>query len=210
MPAMPATYSFTTWFRANWSRAALPTAILLFLLSPFLLRGISVALWLVFLQLPVYMLHQYEEHAHNAFRDFVNRMLGGGKVVLGDTAIFWINIGGVWALDMALIYLAAYVNSVFGLLAIYLTLVNGLLHIVMAVAQRRYNPGLWTSIVLFLPVGGYALYRVTQDTRPALAAQLLGVGVALLIHVAIVLYVRLNIARSRRQALTPAPARVAE
>ena len=39
-------------------------------------------LFLVFLQLPVHMFHQYEEHAHGRFRDFINQMIGGGKPIL--------------------------------------------------------------------------------------------------------------------------------
>lgn len=195
-------YRFTAWFRTNWSRAGIPAAIILLALSPFLLRGLSLALFLVFLQLPVYMLHQYEEHGHGAFRAFVNHMMGKDRDILTDNAIFWINVLGVWVVDLFALYLAVYVNVSLGLFAIYLTLVNAALHIVMSLALRRYNPGLWTSIVLFVPVGGYALYRVSVDSHATLGAQALGAGIAIVIHAAIIGFIRWRITQAKPVAAT--------
>jgi hypothetical protein len=148
------------------------------------------------------MLHQYEEHAQGKFKDFINHMLGGGKEILGDQAIFWINILLVWVLDLCVLYIAYYVNLALGLIAAYLTVFNGLLHIVMAIALRRYNPGLWTSIVLFLPVGGYAIYAITRNTNASIGYQLIGLGAAILGHAVIILYIRGNMRRLRGQGMS--------
>ncbi len=63
-------------------------------------RDMTAALVLVALQLPVYMLHQYEEHDDDRFRRFANRVMGGGVELLTVPAVFVINIGGVWILCM--------------------------------------------------------------------------------------------------------------
>jgi len=187
------TYRFTSWFIQSWSRVGLPLSIGLLLLSPFLLKGIGVILFLVFLQLPVYMFHQYEEHAHGRFRDFVNQLIGGGKLILSDTAIFWINILLVWLLDLCILYIAVYLNSAFGLIAAYLTLVNGLSHVILALVQRRYNPGLWTSIVLFLPLGCASIIAITLATQAAIGYQFVGLVSAILVHAIILVYIRRSI-----------------
>ena len=187
------TYRFTSWFIQSWSRVGLPLSIILLLLSPFLLKGIGVILFLVFLQLPVYMFHQYEEHAHGRFRDFINQMIGGGKPILSDTAIFWINILLVWVLDLCILYVAAYWNSSLGLIAAYLTLVNGLSHVIVAIVQRRYNPGLWTSIVLFLPFGGASIVILTMATQAAILYQVVGLVSAIVVHAIILIYIRRSI-----------------
>ena len=183
-------YRFTNWFIQSWSRVGLPLGIVLLLLSPFLLKGVGVILFLVFLQLPVYMFHQYEEHAHGRFRDFINQMIGGGKLILSDTAIFWINILLVWVLDLSILYIAVYWNSSLGLIAAYLTLFNGLTHIIVALVQRRYNPGLWTSIVLFLPLGGASIVILTMATQAAILYQVIGLVSAILVHGIILIYIR--------------------
>ena len=187
------TYRFTSWFIQSWSRVGIPLGIVLLLLSPFLLKGIGVILFLVFLQLPVYMFHQYEEHAHGRFRDFINQMIGGGKLILSDTAIFWINILLVWVLDLCILYIAVYWNSSLGLIAAYLTLVNGLSHIIVALVQRRYNPGLWTSIVLFLPLGAASIVILTMATQTAILYQVVGLVSAILVHGIILIYIRRSI-----------------
>lgn len=187
------TNRFASWFIQSWSRVGIPLGIVLLLLSPFLLKGIGVILFLVFLQLPVYMFHQYEEHAHGRFRDFINQMIGGGKLILSDTAIFWINILLVWVLDLCILYIAVYWNNSLGLIAAYLTLVNGLSHIIVALVQRRYNPGLWTSIVLFLPLGAASIVILTMATQTAILYQVVGLVSAILVHGIILIYIRRSI-----------------
>ncbi len=181
-------YSFADWFLHNWSRAALPLGIVLLLLTPFLLNAMSLLVFLTFLLLPIYMIHQYEEHAHGRFKAFVNALLAHGQEKVTDVPIFWVNIIGVWGTDLAVLYAAAYVNPALGLIAAYATVVNGFLHVGMAVRLRRYNPGLWTSLLLFLPIGGYAIYAISQNSGAALVDHALGLGLAIVLHIVTILY----------------------
>lgn len=191
-------YRFAPWFLENWSRAGLPAGMLLLAVSPFLFHGLTLPLFLIFLQLPIYMLHQYEEHARGAFRAFINHEIGGDRDVLTNAAIFWINVPGLWLVDLFVLYLAVYVSPALGLIAVYLTVLNGLLHLGMALAMRRYNPGLWTSAVLFLPIGGYALYLLSRLPDATLGAHALGLGVAILIHALIIVFIRARLAQLAR------------
>ena len=76
-------------------------------------------------------------------------------------------------------------------------LVNGIAHIAAALATRRYNPGLWTSIMLFLPASILALVVVSSQTGVGIVNHAVGLGVSLLIHAAIVIYARQNAAKSK-------------
>jgi hypothetical protein len=183
-------YSFPHWFVQNWSRTSLPMAIILFLLAPFLSDGLTVGTFLVFLHLPIYMLHQYEEHARGRFQAYVNDMMAGGEPVLSDMAIFWINIAGVWVLILAVLFLSHYISIVYGLIAVYLTLFNGVVHILGSIKKREYNPGLWTSIFLFLPFGGYSLYRITELSGTGFVAHWTALVTVILIHLIIFIHVR--------------------
>ena len=193
-------YRFAPWFLENWSRAGLPAGMLLMAISPLLFRGLTLPLFLVFLQLPIYMLHQYEEHARGAFRAFINHEIGGDRDVLTNAAIFWINVPGLWIVDLAVLYLAVYVSPALGLIAVYLTALNGLLHLGMAIAMRRYNPGLWTSAVLFLPMSVYALSVFSRLPSATLGAHALGLVVALLVHALIIVFIRSRLAQLKRGA----------
>jgi Protein of unknown function with HXXEE motif len=75
-----------------------------------------------------------------------------------------VNINGVALVNTAFVWLPIALAAIFpqalrwvGLAWIGLTLINGIIHIVTTIRLRLYNPGLVTSIVLFLPFTIYTL-----------------------------------------------------
>ena len=187
----------------NWVYGGFLAALMLLLLTPVLASGWSLALLLIWLQLPVYMLHQYEEHDGDRFRRFVNATIGGGKEVLSRLDVFVINIGGVWGVDAAAFLLAARVDLGLGLVAVYLSLVNAFGHCAQALALRRYNPGLATAIGLFIPLGLVTLRVLAGHPEVTRTDHILGLAVALLIHAAIIVRV---VSRKRQLRLPAVPA----
>jgi hypothetical protein len=177
----------------QWPYAALFTAGFLGVLAPLVFRYAGTPLGLVYLQLPIYMLHQYEEHAGDRFRLWVNNMLGHGRDVLTPIATFWINSLLVWLLDLVALYLACFVDLSLGLIAIYLPMLNAFGHIVPAILKRQYNPGLVTSIFVFLPVGVFSTYLVSRAANCNLEDHLLALGVAIAVHGTIIAHVRRRI-----------------
>ena len=196
-PSVPTPTTALGRLTGHWVYGGALAGFLLLLLAPALLAGLPLPFALVVLQLPAYMLHQYEEHDDDRFRAFVNREVGGGLDVLSTGAVFVINIVGVWLLYAAAIWLSALAGIGFGLIAIYGTLVNALVHIVAAVAMRRYNPGLATAALLLLPLGGAGLIVVGTSVGVGLGFHLLGLVLAVALHLAIVGYVQLNRRGSR-------------
>ncbi|MBN9242520.1 MAG: HXXEE domain-containing protein [Mesorhizobium sp.] len=171
-----------------WTYGGFLAGIMMLVLTPLFASDWSPAFTAVFLLLPVYMLHQYEEHDGDRFRTYVNRMVGHGAEVLTPAAVFAINIGAVWALDVVVIYLAWRVDLGLGLIAVYLMLVNALVHIAGAIRSRAYNPGLVTALVLFLPFGGYAWWRIETSGAATPADHMIGLAVGIAAHVLIVAY----------------------
>jgi hypothetical protein len=184
----------------GWVYGGFLAGILLLLLLPAIGGNWSSALWAVFLQLPLYMLHQYEEHDNDRFRLFVNRHVGGGREVLSHLAVFVINVPGVWGVIAAAFYLAAYRSIGYGLIAVYLTLVNAVVHILGSAVMRAYNPGLITSLVLFLPGGIYGLTEIQRTGNVGWLYHGLGLIVAVGIHVAIIAHVRVVKSRARMES----------
>jgi len=88
--------------RWQWPEAALFAADFLLALVPLVASKGGAALALIFVQLPVYLFHQWEEHAGDRFRQYVNRMIGRGQEALTPAATFWINALGVpWPVRIA-------------------------------------------------------------------------------------------------------------
>ncbi len=173
----------------HWVYGGALAGILLLILFPLLADAWPAPLALTFLHLPMYMLHQSEEHDNDRFRIFFNETIGGGREVLSPLAVFVINVPGVWGVIAVATYLAANIDTGLGLIAVYLAVVNGLVHIGHALLFKRYNPGLITGAFLFLPVGGYSIWRI-QDSGGGLAAQIIGIVVAVGIHAAIIAHAR--------------------
>ena len=174
---------------ANWVYGGFLAGLLLLLLAPVLVHSWAAPLVATFLCLPVYMLHQYEEHDNDRFRLFVNQKIGKGRVGLSPLAVFVINVPGVWGLVGMALALAATVNVGFGLVAVYLVILNGLIHVVQAVISRGYNPGLGTAIALFIPLGGYGIAAIHQAGGAGFLMHMTGAVAAIGIHVAIIVHV---------------------
>lgn len=172
-----------------WVYGGMLAGVLLFALTPLLVGRWPVVFISLFLLLPMYMLHQYEEHDNDRFRKFVNTRIGSGQEILSSAVVFLINVPGVWGVLAIALYLAYDVHVGFGLIVVYLVLVNGVVHIAEGVFSRAYNPGLISAIILFIPGGSYTLWQIQQAGGGTLVFQTIGLSVALVIHAAIILYV---------------------
>jgi hypothetical protein len=174
----------------HWVVAALLGGALLLALTPAVMRGWPAWLVLTWLQLPAYMLHQVEEHAGDRFRLFVNTHIGGGREALTHAAVAVINLPGVWGIDALALSMAVFLRPGFGLIAVYLALVNAVVHVAAALVQRRYNPGLVTAVVVFLPLSAVSLGAFAAVPGVGVADHALGLLVAVAVHVAIIVHVR--------------------
>lgn len=187
--------------RWNWPGAAAFCGMVLLLLSPLVwIIGGSAIFW-VFVQMPLYMLHQLEEHAGDRFRDFTNTHIGGGVEVLSRPATFVINSVGVWGVDLLALYLAVFVAPGWGLMAVYLPLINCVGHIGQAVVMKKYNPGLVTAVLIFLPFAGFGLYSITQTTNVSWTMQAVGLFVAIGVHAAIIVHVKRKLSAAAKSSV---------
>lgn len=192
------------WLYEYWVPAALVAAIVLGLVVPLLAQQGNVSQVLIFSLLPIYMFHQVEEHIGDRFRTFVNSKVFRGIEGLTPLAVLWINLPGVWGVGLLSTYAATFVGVGWGLSVVYLTLVNSVAHFVAAALWRQYNPGLWTALILFVPVGAWALWRVSTEPDVRWIHHGVGLAVGAGIHIAIVIHT-LRHAASARSLHTATP-----
>ncbi|MEM7670662.1 MAG: HXXEE domain-containing protein [Pseudomonadota bacterium] len=169
---------------AHWVYGGTLAALILLLLVPTL--GWPLPEILIFLALPAYMIHQFEEHDDGRFKSFINDMVGDAHRGLDDTAIFVVNFFGVWVLLALVILAARLIDTGWGAVAAYLMLINGIVHVMPAILLKRYNPGLVTGVALFGPLGTLILITTGPDSFQHLT----GFGGILALHILILLYAR--------------------
>jgi hypothetical protein len=183
----------------NWVYGGFLAGLMLLVLTPVLAREWPLALTLVFLAIPAYMLHQYEEHDGDRFHRAINPTFGGGRDVLPSAAIFVINVPVTWGVN-AVAFLLASVDPGWGLISLYTLVANAVVHVVPALLQRAYNPGLATALALFLPLGLFGASVVIGTGAVTPVQHAVAAAVAIGAHLAIVVYV---LANRRRLAGTP-------
>ena len=136
--------------------------------------------------LVIYMLHQIEEHLWpGGFRQFTNAHVfksGNDDWPVDIPGVALINIGYVW-LPVGLAVLFPEALRWVGLAWVGLTLINGITHIVSTIRLHIYNPGLVTSIVLFLPFTIFML--VWEASHGALS----GAEISLIVLGGVVLHI---------------------
>jgi hypothetical protein len=174
-----------------WVYGGALSGLLLFAVTPLLAHNWPLWQLSVWLLLPVYMVHQWEEHDEDRFRRFVNTEVGRGRDALSPLAVFIINVPGVWGVIALAWALALEVRPGLGLIAVYMVLVNALAHVAAFLVMRRYNPGLISAAVLFLPVGLWSLNTLVHAGATA-GDQAIGLATAILMHAAILGWVRLR------------------
>ncbi|MEO0752404.1 MAG: HXXEE domain-containing protein [Pseudomonadota bacterium] len=125
-----------------------------------------------------YIGHQFEEHwidlygRNYAFQGAVNALIVGalgieaepGNLpdILTRVSVFVINTSLVWLVAALAIWRGA--TFVFPVLAmVAIAFVNGISHVVSSVIAGAYNPGLVTSVALFLPLSVWAYRALLHD-----------------------------------------------
>ncbi|MEM1183986.1 MAG: HXXEE domain-containing protein [Planctomycetota bacterium] len=157
--------------------------------------GHEWAVWQVcaWLALPVYMLHQYEEHDGDRFRLFVNDALCDGREALSWLDVWVINVVFVWFLLAITTTLAFRVDPDFALVGAYLLLINGVAHVGMVAALRRSNPGVWTGVLLFIPLGAATIWALRDAGAASALGHTLACATVVALHAGIVVRARLRL-----------------
>ena len=187
------------WMYKNWAKICIILSVVVTLIIFLVVKTSDVLLFLIWIQIPIYLLHQFEEHSWpGGFKKFFNKEIfhvEDGEYPLNDTNIFWINVPIIWIL-MPIFAALSYINLFFGLWIPYFAVFNSLTHVVAAIIKRKYNPGLFISLILGIPVATYTLWLFYTLINIPLIITILSLLSVLLLHLAIVVTA---IRRSKRE-----------
>jgi hypothetical protein len=195
------------WIYRRWVAVALVLGVALLGLEPFVAArmGWNLFIVLVYLQTPIYMLHQVEEHTGDRFRASINREVFGGVEALTPLTVLWVNIPGVWGITAVSLCLAVFCAAGWGLIGVYLVAVNAAIHVGSALRLRRYNPGLWTATFLFVPLSVLTFWKSTA-TMATWVHHLAGFAVAAAMHGFLIVHTGRRAAQLQHGAAQQRPA----
>lgn len=187
-----------SWFDLAWpwigSIAAVLLLILLFgtdkLRSDLSLSRWRDRIWLSWLAVPVYMLHNIEEYGIDLlgriheFPDALCTNLGLGAYPacpVPPSFYLAVNISLFWVAAPAAALLSRRYPLV-GLTLYGVIFINGLIHLVPILLGRGYDPGVLTGVILFLPVSIWVARTCFGPNRIRVRGLALIVGVGVVGH----------------------------
>jgi hypothetical protein len=179
------------WLERNWPVSTIFLAVFVTLMLVVFVRH-DWGLFLIWAQLPVYFIHQFEEYVlPGGFAKFFNRhTLGSARDDWPLTLVssVWINLPIVFIAFPVSAVLATELGLSYGLWIVYFSMANALSHIVMLIIFRRYNPGLVASVVLNIPVGIWAIIYLSSHNLVSLTSNIVGLVIGLAVQVALMVY----------------------
>ena len=185
----------------NWMKVgtfAAPFLLLAYTATATKRPNLSDPLFVSVLLLIAYIAHQFEEHwidllgNEYAFYGYVNGLLrsvlsrGYEEIApLTPRGIFIINTSLVWLVGVVAIARSGYhLFPVMALAAI--SLVNGITHLLAIIFTFSYNPGVLTSLLLFLPLTAVCYLRWAQRERGLRSQVVVSLIWAVIAHVLMV------------------------
>ncbi|MEO1475497.1 MAG: HXXEE domain-containing protein [Pseudomonadota bacterium] len=138
------------------------------------LPGLGDVKWMALVFWVAYIAHQFEEHWVDVygriyeFQSYLSGVLGSlvgaddGAVLVTREDILLINTGPVWLVGALSVWCAP--RHVFPTLCLAaVAFVNAFSHVGGGLRYRSYNPGLLTSVAVFIPLGILFYRRVLAD-----------------------------------------------
>ncbi len=133
---------------------------------------LSTYAWLLWLQLPIIMLHEFEEYIlPGGFKSFFNHdtvfasSTPGDNTPLSEGYVFFVNIVTAWGWAVAGALLAGVAPWVGFGLVFFNAGVNCVQHtVIFQIRHEGYNPGLITTMFLLLPFTTFITIYVIQNS----------------------------------------------
>jgi len=179
------------WLIENWSKSTLFLAIYLTIPLVLFVMKQNFALFLIWIQTPVYFLHQFEEYIlPGGFTAFFNtKMLGSKKTdfPLDEKLSFWINGAIIFMAFPISAILATQLGLSFGIWVAYFSVANAVSHVAMFF-KHRYNPGFLVSLLLNIPVGIFTICYFASHKIIPVSAHIIGFLIAFAVQGTVVFY----------------------
>ena len=149
------------WLKRDWGKVGFILSFFLFTFLFIFVLKVDIILFVILLQIPLYMLHQTEEYVFPGnFGKFFNTKIFKLKTEdepLNQNFIFFLNILLIWII-LPVFALLSIKNYQYGLWIPYFVFFGGVNHILLAIkAKKLYNPGLIVSLFVNIPIGLWSI-----------------------------------------------------
>jgi hypothetical protein len=175
-----------SWLEENWPKSTIFLAVYSTIFIFLFVLEKDVALFLIWIQLPIYWLHQFEEFVFpGGFMETFNRQILGSderEWPLSRKEVFWINIPIIYIAFPLSAILAGIVDISIGIWTAYFSILNAISHVGVFVRKKKYNPGLFVSVFLNIPFGVFAVWYFYSNDVISVLGHLVGILLAVAVQ----------------------------
>lgn len=173
------------WLYDHWFKSTIFIAIYMLMALFLFVFETDYPLFLIWIQFVVYLIHQFEEYIlPGGFVAFLNqKTLGSPKsdFPADKKFSFWINIPIIYIGYPVSAILSGYIDLSIGIWMAYFSIINAMSHVGMFF-KAGYNPGLFVSLFLNIPIGIYTVYYFASQNLISVNAQVIGLLIGLLVQ----------------------------
>ena len=130
-----------SWIEEHWPKSTIFLAVYSTILIFLFVLKIDIALFLIWIQLPVYWLHQFEEYVFpGGFIETFNRQILGSNEKewpMSKRASFWINIPIIYIAFPLSAIMAGTIDISIGIWTAYFSILNATSHVGMFVKKKE-------------------------------------------------------------------------
>lgn len=174
-----------SWLEENWPKSTIFLAVYSTMFIFLFVFEKDIALFLIWIQLPVYWLHQFEEYVFpGGFLETFNKQVLGSNEKewpLTKEKSFWINIPIIYVAFPLSAILAGTINISIGIWLAYFSILNAISHVGMFV-KNRYNPGFFVSVFLNIPLGVFTVWYFYSHDVISVFGHITGILVAMAVQ----------------------------
>ncbi len=179
------------WLYENWYKSTIFIAIYILLVLLLFVLETDFALFLIWIQFVVYLLHQFEEYIlPGGFVKFFNHKILGStqdNYPLDEVASFWINIPIIFIAYPLSAILAGSIDISIGIWTAYFSIINAISHVGMFF-KHKYNPGFIVSLFLNIPIGIYTIHYFYAQNIISINDHLIGLLIGIFIQAIVMIY----------------------
>lgn len=180
------------WVKENWPNSTVFLAVYVTILLVVFVMRHNFPLFLIWIHLPIYFLHQFEEYIlPGGFLAFFNT-----KMLASSREDFPLDQNGSFMINVPIIFIGFLVSNILatefnilslGLWAAYFSFINAFSHVVMFI-KFGYNPGFVVSLFVNIPAAAYTIYYFAAYQTVSVKAQLISLLVGLTVQFAMMFW----------------------
>lgn len=180
------------WLYENWMKSTPFLAFYTFIIIFLYVKDFNYPLYLIWLQVIVYWLHEFEEYIlPGGFLEYINK-----QILKSDRAdypmtkkfSFWVNIPIIYVAMPFSAIITHFAGFEYGFWTAYFSFFNALGHILSFAVSKKYNPGVIVSAFINIPFSIYMVWYFLSHNLISTQVNIISIVISIILQSILMIY----------------------